>query len=157
MKLVVLSEPRGKGRPRFVRATGRTYTDTPTLRAEQRIAEAWRTTSQERLPDIPLELVVSLVMARPANHRRTDGSLGAAGQRAPMPVRKPDVDNALKLVMDALNGFAYRDDVQIVQATVRRRWARMGEPAHTVILLNAAYEPDLSDVLDPEWEGEEAA
>lgn len=133
MRFVVPSEPRGKARPRFVRATGRTYTDTPTLRAEQRIADAWRATGAERPPDVPLELWVTLVLARPRSHFRANGELNAAGLRTPVPVRKPDVDNALKLVMDALNGLAYRDDVQIVAASVSRRWAGQTEAAHTAI------------------------
>lgn len=151
MRLVIPSEPRGKGRPRFVRATGRTYTDTPTLRHEQRIADAWRATGQERFPDEPLELLVSLVVERPAAHLKVNGDLSALGKRHPMPRRKPDVDNALKLVMDALNGLAYRDDVQIVDARVRRRWARPDEAACTVVTLTGACVPDLDDVLDPEW------
>jgi Holliday junction resolvase RusA-like endonuclease len=53
-----------------------------------------------------------------------DGTLSAAGQRKPFPTgKKPDVDNALKLLMDALNGKAYRDDVDVVDARVRRVWS----------------------------------
>ena len=33
---------------------------------------------------------------------------------------KPDVDNVLKLVMDALNGVAYRDDAQVTEAVIRK-------------------------------------
>lgn len=33
---------------------------------------------------------------------------------------KPDADNVLKLVLDALNGVAYEDDAQVVQACVRK-------------------------------------
>lgn len=35
-------------------------------------------------------------------------------------MKKPDVDNVLKVVMDALNGVAYHDDKQVVQAEVVR-------------------------------------
>ena len=34
------------------------------------------------------------------------------------PTKKPDMDNILKTVADALNGIAYRDDSQIVRAIV---------------------------------------
>lgn len=33
---------------------------------------------------------------------------------------KPDVDNVLKLVMDALNGVAYKDDSQVTEATIKK-------------------------------------
>lgn len=133
MRLVVPGEARGKGRPRFGR--GRAYTDTPTLRAEQRIADEWRAAGGPRLPDAPLTLHVTLYLDRPASHHLADGTLSAQGRRNGLPVRKPDVDNALKLVCDALNGLAYRDDVLIVDAHARRRWALPGENARTVIEL----------------------
>ena len=36
------------------------------------------------------------------------------------PIRKPDWDNVGKIICDALNGIAYRDDAQIVDALVRK-------------------------------------
>ena len=36
------------------------------------------------------------------------------------PTRKPDWDNVGKIICDALNGIAYRDDAQIVDALVRK-------------------------------------
>ena len=39
------------------------------------------------------------------------------------PTKKPDADNIIKSIADALNGIAYADDSQIVQATVNKWWA----------------------------------
>jgi len=36
------------------------------------------------------------------------------------PTKKPDMDNIYKIVADALNGLAYHDDSQIVQAYVEK-------------------------------------
>ena len=36
------------------------------------------------------------------------------------PTKKPDMDNVVKLVADALNQVAYRDDTQIVDCQVRK-------------------------------------
>lgn len=152
MRVVVPGPPRGKDRPRFVRATGRTYTTTPTLRAEQRIREAWQQSGYGRVDGEPLELFVGVVLERPKTHYRVNGGLSAAGRRSSIPMRKPDVDNTLKLVCDALNGVAYCDDVQIVDARVRRRWAAAGESACTIIILEFAETPDISYVDDPEWQ-----
>jgi len=41
---------------------------------------------------------------------------------------KPDWDNIGKLVCDALNRVAYRDDSQIDSGTVRKRYCEAGEP-----------------------------
>lgn len=146
MKLVIHGEARGKARPRFVRATGRTYTDTPTLRAEQRIRDEWRASGHKRLPDLALEITVGLYLERPKTHFRTDGlTFSAAGQRSPLPLRKPDVDNALKLVCDALNGLAYRDDALITDAHVYRRWA---VDAPLTVIWVVAADPDAADPGD---------
>ena len=37
-----------------------------------------------------------------------------------LPSRKPDIDNVLKVVLDALNGVAYKDDSRVVAVTARK-------------------------------------
>lgn len=39
---------------------------------------------------------------------------------------KPDIDNIIKIVMDALNGYAYQDDTQVVQLDARKEYAADG-------------------------------
>ena len=119
-ELVIPGPPRGKGRPRF--ANGRTFTDAKTAGMEELVRQVWLEAGRPRLEG-PLALKLELHVARPKSHYRTNGELSALGVRTLWPVRKPDVDNALKLVADALNGLAYQDDVQIVAAYVRRYWA----------------------------------
>lgn len=133
IELIVDGEVRGKGRPRFVKATGRTYTDEPTMRAEARVQIAWIQAGRPRMEDGPLAIDLELVLRRPEAHWKRDGTLSAAGERLPWPTKKPDIDNAIKLVMDACNGCLYRDDVQVVCARVVRRWANPGEHEHTRI------------------------
>jgi hypothetical protein len=38
-------------------------------------------------------------------------------------VKKPDSDNVVKVVADSLNGIAYRDDVQLVDVSMRKFYA----------------------------------
>lgn len=40
-----------------------------------------------------------------------------------MPAKKPDCSNYLKIVEDGMNGIVYRDDSQIIQATVRKLYS----------------------------------
>lgn len=35
-----------------------------------------------------------------------------------LPTKKPDIDNIVKAVLDALNEVAYRDDTQVVELQV---------------------------------------
>jgi Holliday junction resolvase RusA-like endonuclease len=117
--------PQGKGRPRFGKG-GRVFTPKATVLAEGRIVEAWIAAGRPRLEGA-VAVDVTLIVTRPQSHYRTNGELNAAGLRKPLPTgKKPDVDNALKLVMDALNGKAYRDDVDVVMAVVQRRWSPTG-------------------------------
>lgn len=127
-ELLVIGKPVGKGRPRF--AGGRAFTDERTAQAERDIFGCWIAAGSPRLNG-PIELSVVLKVERPKGHYRKDGSLSAEGRRHPHPAaQKPDVDNALKLVMDALNGRAWGDDVQVVWARVQRVW---GSRAETVV------------------------
>lgn len=126
-QLVIDGAPAGKGRPRH--GNGRTWTPKETVLAEQEIRRAWEEAGSPRI-DGPVRLIVELRVTRAKDHYRADGvMLSAKGERFPLPTgKKPDVDNALKLVMDSLNGRAYRDDVDVVIATVMRFWSRDGWP-----------------------------
>lgn len=48
-------------------------------------------------------------------------------------ILKPDIDNILKLVLDALKGVAYVDDDQIVDAEVHKNPRRRGQKLRTVV------------------------
>lgn len=127
-RLVVSGKPRGKARPRF--GNGRAYSDPVTEQAEADIRGAWVEAGSPRLEGA-IGIDIDLVVERPKGHFTTRGALSADGRRSPYPSgQKPDVDNALKLVLDALNGRAWKDDVQVVRAAVVRYW---GKRAATVI------------------------
>lgn len=49
----------------------------------------------------------------------------AAALGVERPTKKPDIDNIFKCVTDALSGIAYKDDKQIVAATVNKRYAEV--------------------------------
>lgn len=39
------------------------------------------------------------------------------------PLKKPDIDNVIKVVADALNGAAYHDDTQIIFAVAKKAYS----------------------------------
>lgn len=135
--LTIPGTPTGKGRPRFTK-TGRTFTPPATATAENRVYLAWLEAGQPRMPEVPLMLTVEFVLTRPQAHWRLDGTLSLAGQRSQWPTKKPDLDNAAKLVADALNGCAFRDDAHIVRLHAVKRWANPGEEAHARVRIEAA-------------------
>lgn len=134
MKLEVMDEPAGKGRPRV--ANGRAYTPAQTVKAEAHVRAAWMAAGRPAVSGAtPLECTVDCYLRRPVAHYRKDGRLSAAGLASLRPLRKPDVDNAAKLIMDALEGYAYPSDAAIVTLTVRKWWAdRGGTPMSSVVI-----------------------
>lgn len=41
-----------------------------------------------------------------------------------LPTKKPDIDNIAKVVLDALNGIAYKDDTQVINLNVIKRYSK---------------------------------
>lgn len=120
--LVIDGKPQGQPRPRF--ANGRAYAGKQQKLAEGEIRRVWQEAGSPRMVDGPLALTMALRVSRPSGHFKRDGSLSAAGERHAHPHKqKPDLDNAVKLVCDALNTLAWRDDVRFVQVLAFRCWA----------------------------------
>jgi Holliday junction resolvase RusA-like endonuclease len=115
-------EMRGKGRPRFARIGQhvRAFTDAKTVSMENWVkacaVEAWRRPPLQGAVRIWLEIGVGV----PASWSMKKRLAALSGEIAP--TSKPDLDNALKLVADALNGIVWLDDRQITQATLARRY-----------------------------------
>lgn len=137
--LKIDGKPQGQPRPRFV-AGSKPYTTKGHKLAVGEIRRAWQEAGSPRLPDGPLMLAVTLTVARPAGHFKADGTLNATGRRMWMPYRqKPDIDNAVKLICDALNTLAWHDDVRFVEVLCWREW---GEWPSTSIVAAALDPPD---------------
>lgn len=115
-------EVRGKGRPRFVKATGRTFTDAQTVSYENLIKYTCTGAMEgAALASGPVWLSIAVHCAPPAS---TSAKRRVAMLRQDeLPAKKPDLDNIAKLVMDALNGVAWHDDKQVVVLNVSRRYA----------------------------------
>ncbi len=97
--------PRGKQRPAFdSRKKGkRGFTRAQTSSYEDEVQKAWQSAGRVDLGDGPLGGVVTAVHRRPRDHYTATGALSAKGLRMPLPVCKPDADNVLKIVLDALH------------------------------------------------------
>ena len=122
---------RGKGRPRF--GQGRTYTDAKTEAAETSLAAHALHQIGRPCLEGPLVLTIEVTVAVPASWPKRKRADALAHLLRPM--GRPDLDNICKLVGDALNGIAYRDDAQLVGLQVRRRY---GEVAETRIEVGTA-------------------
>ena len=96
VRLIIPGDPRPKGRPRL--GNGWTYTPPETRRAENAVK------MHAKLGGVhPLHGPVSVELRFYRSNRR-----------------RCDLDNLSKLVLDALNGIAYRDDAQIEHLDARK-------------------------------------
>lgn len=114
---------KGRARARRVRNFVRMFTPAKTVAAENGVRVIARGAMAQAgfalTADAPLRVTLEIAKRPPASQgRRVARALVDA--RA-WDTRKPDLDNAAKLVMDALNGVAWRDDCQVAELIVRKR------------------------------------
>ena len=108
----VPGKPHGKERPRVV--NGHAYTPEKTKAFEQAVAWAYKAAGGKMMEGY-IEVNVTAFYDIPKNTSKKSRELMERGIILPM--KKPDVDNVVKAVLDALNGIAYKDDNQVVRET----------------------------------------
>lgn len=113
----------GKARPRVTMLGGhaRAYTPKKTVDYEAQIAQAYKDAGGTMFPDgAPLHVIISASIAPPASASNKEKERLLQSR---MPCKKPDADNIAKVVMDALNGVAYKDDSCITDLIIHKRYA----------------------------------
>jgi crossover junction endodeoxyribonuclease RusA len=107
MEFIVPGEPIPKGRPRFVRGSGAIYTPKPTREAEAEVAACFAATHRDIFG-------ADWVVPDAERHWHVDCLFRVKT------LRRRDLDNLLKLVLDALNGVVWVDDSQVTYLTAGR-------------------------------------
>lgn len=140
IELKIAGKSSTKQRPRFNSQTGRTYTPPSNIISENDVRSIWREAGEPRIEDdVAIHLYMKVIVLRPSNHYNSKGKLNKKGLQNPIPRnKKPDMDNAVKLILDALNSRAYKDDVQIASIVAEREW---GEWPETKVWLSPMHEP----------------
>lgn len=137
IKFTVPGEPKGKARPRFARAGNfvRTYTPKETDSYEKSV----RAEYLSRYGDVffdkgeMLDLRVFAYYSIPKNTSKKMRTLMLDGTIRP--IKKPDMDNIIKIIADSLNKTAYHDDAQIVDSMARKFYSE--NPRVEIILQTA--------------------
>ncbi len=121
----VMGEPKGKQRAKTYRHGNFTKTVTPeqTVVYENLIALEYRRQCKDfHFEDKEmLAITIEAHFSIPKSVSKKNRALMI--EKALRPVKKPDGDNIIKVVCDALNGLAYHDDAQIVDMVVRKYYA----------------------------------
>lgn len=119
MDFIVDGKPQGKQRPRFSRISKTVYTPTKTAKYEKQIAKAYTESGGKCIPaECYVSVSVSAFFPVPKSYskKKREDCL----ERRLRPDKKPDMDNILKVVLDALNRVAYVDDKQVVELIGRK-------------------------------------
>ncbi len=127
LAFTVPGEVRGKGRPRIVKigAFSRLAADKKTATYENLVALAAVAAMEEAgiaaqafQGPVSVWMTARMVPAASASRKAREAML--SGETPP--TKKPDFDNIAK-VCDALNGVVWRDDAQVVDFAIRKRYA----------------------------------
>jgi Holliday junction resolvase RusA-like endonuclease len=116
---------KGKQRPRISTRGGfaRAYTPAQTVNAESWVKTCAMEAAGAPCLEGPLAIRITMAVQVPASWSKRKRADALAGRIRP--TGKPDLDNCLKLVGDALNGVAWRDDAQLVEAAISRHYGEM--------------------------------
>lgn len=124
LKFSISGTPTGKGRPRFYRGravTPKKTRDYETLvrhEAQQALEHMVQLPNFEAPCEVTIDAYYSIPKSYTKKQRRQIAESGAWIVRP----GKPDLDNAIKEILDGMNGIVYRDDVQVVSLRAKKHW-----------------------------------
>lgn len=123
----------GKGRPRF--SNGHTYTPDKTRNYEELVRALYKSKCKEEPTSEPVIVNIN-VYTTPAKSLTKKKKTELMKK---LPMKKPDLDNVAKIILDALNGVAWNDDTQVVSLSVRRIWNKEDYVCVTIVKENEVW------------------
>jgi Holliday junction resolvase RusA-like endonuclease len=123
-------QPRGKARPRNNPSSTFPYIDPNARKYESQLRYAATQEMAGRSPTMqPVKMTVEQRFPLLKGFNKKELAAALSGQM--WPTKKPDADNILKLA-DCLNKVVFIDDVQVVEASVRKIYSE--HPGLTIIV-----------------------
>lgn len=126
INFIVDGQPQGKARARtfynFARNEYQSTTPQKTKNYEDLIAWSYKIAGGRHLGDRLVEVDISAFYEIPkSTSKKKRQAILDNGIR---PTVKPDCDNIIKVVLDALNGIAYNDDKQVVSVRCQKYYTQ---------------------------------
>ena len=109
----------GKGRPRLNSYTGQVYTPTRTKDYES-LVEQYFLLKYPRYKSLEGRAKVSITAYFEVPKSASKVMKEQMLNNRVSPTKKPDIDNVVKIVLDSMNKFAFRDDTQITNVEVEK-------------------------------------
>lgn len=126
LTFTIPGEPTAQGRPRFSTHGGfvkaydpeksRNYKAYVKLLASEAMQNIGLT-----LTELPLGVEIITDVGIPASKSKKFKEQALNGLQ--LPIKKPDVDNVAKIILDSISGIVYKDDKQIVKLTVSKKYS----------------------------------
>jgi len=141
VKFVIYGQPKGKGRPRFSRQGTyvKTVTPTDTVNYENLVKiEYGLQTNNYMFPDgssLKMEINAYYAIPKSTSNKKRKQML----EDKLRPTKKPDVDNVVKIIADSLNKVAYKDDTQITDLVVKKRYSQQ---PRVEVIISETEEPE---------------
>ena len=115
----VIGEIKGKARPRVNTYTCQVNTPTSTKDYENLIKQYFQIKYPRYVPfENRVSVTIKAYFKVPKTTTKKDKALIEEGKLSP--TKKPDIDNVVKIVLDALNKMAFKDDNQITKLQVEK-------------------------------------
>lgn len=122
IKVTVPAPPFGKERPRVCK--GIAYSPQKTRDYEKLVRQCYLSSGGKiEMFKGPVAIIIYAVFGIPKSTPKSKRQEMLEGKIRP--TKRPDWDNIGKIVCDALNGYAYHDDSQIVYAVVRKEYGQI--------------------------------
>lgn len=118
----VTGEIVGKARPRMNTYTGKAYTPTKTKNYEYLVKQSFllKYPNAEILEGRASVSILALFQVPKSTSKKNSEKML---NKQISPTKKPDIDNIAKIVLDALNKLAYKDDTQVVDLNIAKAYA----------------------------------
>lgn len=118
----MLGEPVGKARPRMNTRTGQAYTPTKTKLYEYALRQ-WFIREYPNFSPIESRVKVEIIAYFSIPKSTSKKKEAEMMKNFISPTKKPDIDNITKIVLDAMNKFAFKDDTQVVILQVEKKYS----------------------------------
>lgn len=122
IKFTVFGEPVAQGRPRFARRGNFVTTYDPDKSREYK--DTVYSVAMGYLPEKPLEgpleITIDAFFTLPKSAKKADKAL--AESETLYHIKRGDVDNIAKGVMDSINGLIYKDDSHISRLIITKKY-----------------------------------
>lgn len=129
----ILGDIKGKARPRVNTYSGKAYTPTLTKDYEMLVKQYFKVKYPRYVPIENDRIAVTIIAYFKIAKSKSKKEIELIDQEILSPVKKPDIDNIIKIVLDALNKMAFKDDSQITKLNVEKKYLKSTDKAEEKI------------------------